>query len=68
MKKTFTIARDGGRWAKGIRYGKQWVAHLQAGTVLNEHYMRWLVDRLNGMNYEPPPQPQVLQKRKSSTT
>lgn len=57
--KRFTIARDKGRWAKGIRYGKQWVLHLNVGTVLNEHYAKWIVKVLNGERVEPPELPEI---------
>lgn len=46
--KKFTIAKDGGKFAKGIRYGNQWVLHLIEGTVLNEHYIKWIINCLNG--------------------
>jgi len=58
--KRFTIARDKGRWAKGIRYGRQWVLHLNVGTVLNEHYAKWVVKVLNGGRVEPPELPKEL--------
>ena len=59
MKK-FTLARDRGKWIKGIRHGNQWVLHLVEGTVLNEHYAKWVVKVLNGERIEPPPLPEML--------
>jgi len=57
--KRFTIARDKGRRAKGIRYGKQWVLNIHTCTVLNEHYAKWIVQVLNGERVEPPELPDI---------
>ena len=57
MKHKFKIILAHGKWAKGILYGKHFILHLQEGTVVNEHYRKWLIDRLNGKDVEPPEPP-----------
>ena len=58
MKKKFSLVRDEFSYAEAIRYGrKQWVGLLVTGATLNEHYVEWIVRRLNGADEEPPPLP-----------
>lgn len=63
MKKKFHIAKRR-NYAEGIRYGKQWVLHLVEGTALNEHFVKWVVGRLNGLDVEPPPLPEDWRPKK----
>lgn len=50
----FTLERDKYGFVAGISIDGFWVTHLQPGTVRNEDYAQWIVDRLNGSDADMP--------------
>ena len=53
-KELFKLERDEQGFVAGISVDGFWVTHLERGTVRNEEYAQWIVDRLNGSDAEMP--------------
>lgn len=50
MSKKFTLVKHENGFFEAIKYDDRYVLHLVKGTILNEHYARWILDKLNNKN------------------
>lgn len=55
----FSILSDEEGYDRAIKFGDQIVLHLAPGTLLNDHYLKWVVGVLNGKRVKPPDPPKL---------